>query len=128
MKKSKNIKCPCCLTLRHKTEVKKALDILISYEKAVYNNYKLFEINSFESLKQELIRDLRNSKKQTPYRQLFKQFSLVLFDPFWSDQELADTLEKFVPSNLNTLLLATNKLFWSSNVIAQIGSNMGLTF
>ncbi len=48
----------------------------------------------FDSIKQELIRGLRNSKQQTPYRQLFKQFSLELFSPFWSDQQIADMLEQ----------------------------------
>ena len=47
----------------------------------------------FRSLRQELLRHWRNSRKQTPYRQLLSEIPAVLFEPYWNQQTMADELE-----------------------------------
>lgn len=47
----------------------------------------------FSNLKIELLRQLKNTRQQTPYKQLFGQFPVTLFSPYYSDSQLASELE-----------------------------------
>ncbi len=46
----------------------------------------------FEQLQAEQIRQWRNRKLQPPFRQLFDQLPVTLYEPYWSLDELADAL------------------------------------
>ncbi len=48
----------------------------------------------FDNVKIELLRQLSNSKQQTPYRQLMKQLPVALLTPYWSDEDIASALEQ----------------------------------
>lgn len=52
-----------------------------------------FAPERFTSLKAELIRNWRNQHKNSPYQVMLPQIAALQFDPYWSDQRLADALE-----------------------------------
>jgi len=47
----------------------------------------------FVNIKKELLRKLRNTKKLSPYKQLFQKLPETIFQPYWSNDQLADALE-----------------------------------
>ena len=71
----------------------------------------------FALIKDELLRDLINSKKNPPYRQAYREISSLLMTPYWNDEQsqralqtlTADDLRRFMPqllSRLNIVALA----------------------
>ena len=52
----------------------------------------VFNDNRFVNVKQELIKNWNNSKKQTPYRRLFDELPTILFEPYWSQLEMAEAI------------------------------------
>ncbi|MBX2807524.1 MAG: insulinase family protein [Cellvibrionaceae bacterium] len=48
----------------------------------------------FAQLKKQLIRHWRNGQRRTPYRQLYNQLVVNLFEPYWSQTRKADELSK----------------------------------
>lgn len=52
-----------------------------------------FTKERFDGLKEELLRNWRNVKQQTPYQQLFGVMPSKLYRPFWDELSMAEALE-----------------------------------
>ncbi|MGS2717951.1 insulinase family protein [Eionea flava] len=55
----------------------------------------------FDQLKAELQRALSNSKKQTPYKQLFGQLPVSVFSPYYADAEISQALTSITREDLH---------------------------
>ncbi|MDZ7925270.1 MAG: insulinase family protein [Marinagarivorans sp.] len=66
------------------------------------------DLSKLESFRQALVRQYRNEKKQTPYRQLMGDLAATIYQPYWSSQVMADALEQLdltqLPAFVHTLL------------------------
>lgn len=51
------------------------------------------DADRFEQLKSDLIRDLKNTKKKTPYHQLYNHLVVNLYDLYWSNDARINALE-----------------------------------
>lgn len=47
----------------------------------------------FDNVKTELLRQLSNSTKQTPYRQMIDTVPTTIYSPYWSDSDIAEQLQ-----------------------------------
>ncbi|MFT5422012.1 MAG: insulysin [Candidatus Endobugula sp.] len=63
----------------------------------------------FNSIKTELVRQLNNSQKKTPYRQLLSQVPVTLYAPYFGDEALATALEKISFAELKQFALEWRK-------------------
>lgn len=52
-----------------------------------------FTQDRFNSLKQELLREWRNSEKNLPYQVMLQQVPVLQLDPYWSNRTLIDALQ-----------------------------------
>jgi secreted Zn-dependent insulinase-like peptidase len=75
----------------------------------------------FDRLKIELLRGLRNAKKQTPYKQLFSQLPVSLFAPYYSDERIGSELETI---NLQELEAFASTWLQGSNINALVYGNV----
>ena len=72
-----------------------------------------FEQERFDIIKTERIRGLENADKQMPYTRLYQKAQALLVNPYWSEQQRIDALEKitleqvqdFIPRMLENLNL-----------------------
>lgn len=56
----------------------------------------------FVNIRSELLRDLQNSQKETPFRQLLGSLPVTLFEPYHSDKAIAASVAKISFDDLNT--------------------------
>ncbi|MDH3693622.1 MAG: insulinase family protein [Gammaproteobacteria bacterium] len=75
---------------------------------------------NFALNKQELLRNLRNANKDTPYQQMYQEVRSVLLDPDWSEQTRIDAAE---PLNADDLKAFVPQLFEQINVAALAHGN-----
>ncbi len=52
-----------------------------------------FDKARFVTLKEELIRSWNNTRKQTPFRRLFRHLPTVVYSPYWGAEDMAQALE-----------------------------------
>ena len=60
----------------------------------------VFDSKRFANIKKELIENWVNSRKQTPYRRLFNKLPTVLFEPYWSEFEMADAIDNVTVADM----------------------------
>jgi secreted Zn-dependent insulinase-like peptidase len=61
----------------------------------------ILSADRFAQLKIELIRQLKNSQQQTPYKQLFGQLPVSLFTPYYSGKNIIAELESITQQELS---------------------------
>jgi len=59
------------------------------------------QIERFSNMKIELLRELKNSQKVTPFRQLIGDLPASLFSPYWSDASIAEAVDSISFADLS---------------------------
>ncbi len=60
--------------------------------------------DNFAANKQELLRNLRNANKDTPYQQMYQEVRSILLNPDWSEQVRIEAAEPLGPDDLKAFV------------------------
>lgn len=60
-----------------------------------------FDAGRYDNIKQDLLRRLKNEKKNLPFQVLARQVPVLQYDPYWSNDDLVAALEAQTPELFN---------------------------